>query len=115
MDRFLVIDDLRTMRPEVLALWQPTPEVVYARTSEEGLEQLKSGVEWTIVHFDHDLGGNDTTLPCVDYVTEHADDFQETAFYVHTSNPYGGDTIYKQLLTEELFVVLVPAWDFFKD
>lgn len=85
--KVLVIDDVRVFNNSKNLF-----DVTYARTSEEGTKRLQEG-GWDTIFFDHDLGGDATTLPCARYVVEHAADFRDIGFVVHTSNPYGGDTI----------------------
>lgn len=93
--RVLVIDDLRTFRPEVL---DSDTEVVYARTPSEGLARLEEG-GWNEIVLDHDLGRNLTTgqtyeiWPCVEFIEENRNSFREVKFYVVSSNAPGATAI----------------------
>lgn len=81
MDVKLWIDDLR-----------PAPTGwVWAKSSDEAIEILDrwqhSSVTLTMASFDHDLGGDDTSLPVIDWFIEHQR--WPNAVYVHTANPVG--------------------------
>jgi len=112
--RFLVIDDMRVVKPARLEEWKPgSYEIVYARTSDEGLKALKDEDGWDVIHLDHDLGGMDTVKPCLDYVLEFPEKFTEVSFFVHTGNPYEKRSIHQQLEVRGLFSVMVEASEFF--
>lgn len=87
MKRILFIDDEREMACATIA-----------RTSQEGLDLLRSGT-WDEVWLDHDLSGEDTTLPVVDWLSESAyfDRPVVPVVYVHSMNPIGADTIVRSL------------------
>jgi hypothetical protein len=47
------------------------------------------------ISFDHDLGGDDTTMPVLDWMVEH--DFWPKRVYVHTANPIGRSNLLRTL------------------
>jgi hypothetical protein len=104
--KILIIDDLRLFKESGHEF-----DITYARTASEGTALLKSG-DWDTVFFDHDLGEHTTAIPCAKYVVEHSDNFRGTQFIVHTSNPYGGDTIVSMFKTAGLTVIrqAAPLW-----
>ena len=76
----LVVDDVRIFEFDA----------TYARTSEEGLALLESRQMWNEIWLDHDLGGDDTTVPVVDRMCElaHAGTgVRVLKVFVHSSNP----------------------------
>lgn len=86
----LVVDDLRTF-PFV---------ATYARSSSEAIEILQSVDSLVELYLDHDLGGDDTTMPVVDLLHEWAfygERLPIGKVYVHTSNPPGALKIIKAL------------------
>jgi CheY-like chemotaxis protein len=112
MQNILVVDDLR--------LYQDTPDsqfmnVHYARNSTEAVEMLQSGeVHFDAIFLDHDLGGDDTTMPVVDYLTEHADEYRDTPIFVHTTNPVGASKILLSFGAFRMNARRVIATQFFK-
>lgn len=83
----LWIDDLR-----------PAPDGwVWAKTSNEALEiigkTLLKNIE--LISFDHDLGGDDTAVPIVNYIEERVVQFGDPAplMLVHSQNPVGRDNL----------------------
>lgn len=87
----LVVDDLRLF---------PFSHCVYARTSLEALDILHSLRSLDSLYLDHDLGGDDTTLPVVDYLRERAhydDKLSIGRVVVHSDNPPGSETIVRSL------------------
>jgi hypothetical protein len=109
----IVIDDERTF-----ALEQPElpgyVEVKYARTSNEGIATIVNA--WTDyalrrgnmvdLYLDHDLGGDDTIMPVVDflYVMGKAHSWEQNQapcdveffirnIFIHSQNPTAADTI----------------------
>lgn len=76
--RILVIDDIREYEG-----------AVHARTSAIGLELLQSQ-QWDEVWLDHDLGGEDTIRPVVNWLDEHELDIE---IGILTANPVGFDYI----------------------
>lgn len=97
----LVVDDMRTFGFNA----------TYARTSKEGLAQLHG--EWKVIWLDHDLGGDDTTMPVVDELCRMA--FEGTPhqaeIVVHTSNPVG-ESMSKVLRRYGYYVRRVDAAQF---
>ena len=111
--RYLVIDDLRIFKPDYFSMFKDySYEVTYARTSEEGLKALKDG-DWDCVYLDHDLGGDDTVKPCLDYVLEFRDAFYDTTFFIHTSNSYEQDSMSRQLMARNLQTMRTAAANIF--
>lgn len=101
-DLVLVVDDLRTFRPELVS----GQVVWYARNSDEGIGDLKraAAVGETVnqMWLDYDLGmvrGRiDTIWPVVEYMT--TDDSPMPLVdqvIVHTSNPAGRRRVLKSL------------------
>ena len=96
--KILVIDDMRTFRTE-----PDNAEVVYARTSREGLRTLRQDKSWDRIYLDHDLGynehqGADTIRPVLSYIEEHSEEFlSRPTFCVITSNAYAGDMMVRSL------------------
>lgn len=90
--RILVIDDLRTF-PDL-------GDVVYARTSAEACKLLFAVRAWDQVWWDHDLGGDDHTMKCVDMLERYYNSDRQTDIglcVIHTSNPVGGDNLMRVL------------------
>jgi hypothetical protein len=90
----VVVDDLRSF----------AFDAVYARTSAEALALLAQlhadGVAVDELWLDHDLGGDDTVVPVVDWLCERCvwDDPPAVGrVVVHTSNPVGASMIERTL------------------
>ena len=86
----LVIDDLRSF----------PFHATYARTSAQGLVALDAVDRLDELYLDHDLGGDDTIMLCVDYLMERAyfgNPLPIGRVTVHTSNPPGAETIMRSL------------------
>lgn len=82
--RVLLIDDLRDFI-------DPPADYDIARTSDEAI-RLLSVNNYTGVFWDHDLGGEDTTMKVVSWLLENAirDNRIEIGdCIIHTSNPVG--------------------------
>lgn len=85
--RVLVIDDMRIAKE---------PGAVHATTPYEGVQKLGES-EWDVVCLDHDMGydfdsGQELTIrPVIRFIEENVDKFQETTFYIVTSNPYAAE------------------------
>ena len=80
----LVIDDMRTY----------PFGTVHARTSAEGLEQLRGINTFAEIWLDHDLGGADTIWPVVDELVMRAragDPYPAVRVVVHSANPVGSE------------------------
>lgn len=74
----LFVDDLRD---------PPDDTWTVARTSAEGLEVIRSGVQVDELSLDHDLGGEDTSRPIVLWMAEHGG--WPATVRVHSANPVG--------------------------
>lgn len=85
-------------------------DVDIARTSAEALALLKLN-DYDEIWFDHDLGGEDTTIPIVDYLAELA--FNGSPYsariIIHTANPVGRATIKRTLQRWNYECVIRPA------
>lgn len=89
----LLVDDLRDF-VEIPPDWI----VLIARTSEEALTLLRinNSLSWYRIFLDHDLGGSDTTIPVVDYLSQRAFNGNPVlveGIALQTSNPVGKRTI----------------------
>jgi hypothetical protein len=85
----LVVDDLRLFDSAVQGV-----EVVYAVSSAEALALLIRDAElFTEIWLDHDLGGDDTVLPVVNWIEEDYHNARRlhglTAVRILTNNPVG--------------------------
>lgn len=90
----LLVDDLRNF------IQTPKEKTKLARTSKEALQILQHERCFHELWLDHDLGGNDTTIPIVDYLCELAFKNipkQINTIYVHTANPVGKQQIIDSL------------------
>lgn len=104
--RILLIDDER-----VLVNVPADAEFALARNSADALKALKGCNHWDEIWFDHDLGGDDTTMRVVDFLSEKAfngDDFTVTNVYVHSGNPVGVRSILTSLRNYGYNAVQVP-------
>lgn len=115
MTKLLVIDDLRSFRDEY-----HRDEVVYARTSKEGLTRLNSFDQLDELWLDHDLGmvdGEvDSIMPVIDHLSFLAMNetpFQVDQIFVHTSNPVGAEQMMRSLNRWGYRAVKVDASQFF--
>lgn len=89
--KILVIDDLRSF---------PGEDITYARSSATALDVLEVPDGWDEVWFDHDLGGDDTTIPVLDRICELAatgSPLRIGRAVIHTSNSAGRDTLRRGL------------------
>lgn len=88
----LIVDDERTFQMDG----------TYVRTSKDAIAMLCTGT-WDEVWLDHDLGGEDTTMPVVDLLSRESflygdkNPHKDTVIYVHSQNPVGVDTIVRTL------------------
>jgi len=90
MKKILVVDDIR----------QFPPPVTYARTSARAVQLLRKTPQLDELWLDHDLGGRDTAMPVVDWLSERAfndNPFPVKKIFVHTSNPSGAATMVRTL------------------
>lgn len=87
----LVVDDLRTF---------PGIDATYARSSHRALATLRVVPGLDELYLDHDLGGEDTIMPVVDYLQERSffgDPLPIGRVTVHSDNPPGCETIMRAL------------------
>ena len=102
----LLIDDLRNF------IKAPN-NLLVCRNSEDALAELrKDNAVFTSIWLDHDLGGQDTINPVVDYLCERSvweNPVDVLTIYVHTSNPVGGDSMMRTLSKYGYSVVRVNA------
>ena len=108
----LLIDDLRSFR-------DATVPATVARTSAAGLDAVRAaqadGHRWAQIWLVHDLGGEDTIAPVVDWLCATAaagDPVQVDTVVVHTSNVVGGDMAVRALSRAGYRVVRVNAPDY---
>lgn len=96
MYKILIIDDVRNFELDPIVMGEH--EITYARTSEEGINLLPQE-KWGQVWLDHDLGGEDTIEPVVDYIIKNKDDFLLTIenIFVHSMNTVAQERIVDQL------------------
>lgn len=102
----LLIDDLRNFVKE-------PKNLIVCRNSEAALAELrKENSAFTSIWLDHDLGGEDTINPVVDYLCERStwnNPVDVLTIYVHTSNPVGGDQMMRSLAKYGYLAVRVNA------
>lgn len=75
-----------------------TNDYVIVRSSQEAIEYVKKFGFPEYISFDHDLGGDDTSMRFIHWMIDAyldgeisiPDDFD---FYVHSQNPIGADNI----------------------
>lgn len=95
----LVVDDLRTFPFEATHCRDSLSAITLLVALHSGMFPANpAGLDelW----LDHDLGGDDTTMPVVDLLDEwafHGDPLPIGNVYVHTSNPPGALKIIKAL------------------
>lgn len=91
----LFIDDVR---------FAPSEDWTTAKSSKEAIEFIKENGIPDIISFDHDLGGDDTSVKIVNEMIEMIldnDDYsfsENFRFFVHSDNPVGSENI-KNTLT----------------
>jgi len=90
MYKILFVDDLRNF-PLI-----GYGDVDTVRTSIQALYKLNSGILYNEIWLDHDLGGDDTSMPIVDWLSERA--FNDNPYpidriVIHTANPVGSKNI----------------------
>lgn len=117
MERVLLIDDERVITKN--SVFQPFVQI--ARNSGEALWWLAVGETdeqeefnfycFDVILFDHDLGGDDTTRPVVEYLCELAYNGMPypAKMYVHTANTVGRDWIVSSLKRWEYDVQAIDA------
>ena len=92
----LFIDDLRD--PASDGNW------VIARSSETAINEIKNRGWPGLIAFDHDLGGEDTSRPVVEFLINQVLDEKVSpqflvapTFWVHSQNPVGRDWIFERM------------------
>ena len=86
----MYIDDIRTPKGKF---------DVVVRTSDEAIEYMIRNGCPDFVSFDHDLGGNDTSMKIIKFMVEMDIDFNQEfipydfEFNVHSANPVGAANI----------------------
>lgn len=82
----LLIDDLRDFKINL------KPQNYHiARISKEAINLIEK-YQYNTVYWDHDLGGNDTSIKVIDYLTERSlrgDKYRIDLCVIRTSNPVG--------------------------
>lgn len=93
----LWIDDVRV--PPTNESW------VWVKNSKDALEILHSNISIDTISFDHDLGGEDTTIPVVNELEAMAYHGLRPYIkcYVHSANPVGRDKLQKSIESCEYF------------
>lgn len=92
--RALLIDDERNLRP---GIFYGEPEVDVARTSAEAIQFLRTTPEYTLVLWDHDLGGEDTTREVIRWIEAQAEPPKIADNIVHSMNPIGAKWVHDSL------------------
>lgn len=64
-----------------------------ARSSEQAKEIIKRYGMPSFISFDHDLGGEDTSIVFLRWLTEHYFDLNIPEYVVHSANPIGKDNL----------------------
>lgn len=96
MKYFLFIDDIRNPN------FESDIEIKIARNSDEAISILKEfGIPYSI-SFDHDLGGDDTSIIYINALTDYIIDnnikfSKEFKYYVHSQNPVGAQNIISKM------------------
>lgn len=96
----IVIDDLRTFDMLQQAATR-TRDVVYLRTSKAALAYLETSTGCDTLWLDHDLGGDDTVMPVVDWLCERAylgESYRAKRVNVHSMNPIGAASVVRSLV-----------------
>jgi hypothetical protein len=73
-------------------------DMIVVRSSQEAIEHIKNNGIPCFISFDHDLGGDDTSMIVVDWLIDAVLDGQYTIpidfdFYVHSANPVGASNL----------------------
>lgn len=85
----LYVDDVRDA---------PSPEWSVVRTSSHAITFIQTFGLPDVISFDHDLGGDDTSMRIVDWLIEEILDYRISVpevfiFYVHSANPVGAENL----------------------
>jgi hypothetical protein len=76
----LYIDDIRTPQ---LKCWN------IVRSSKEAIDWIDNNGMPDLISFDHDLGGDDTSMVFLKQLVEKYPDSCKFKYYVHSANPIG--------------------------
>lgn len=96
MKYFLFIDDIRNPNFEL------DIEIKIARSSNDAISILKEFGILNQISFDHDLGGDDTSITYIntltDYIIDNNVKFPKGfKYYVHSQNPVGAQNIISKM------------------
>lgn len=95
----LFVDDIR--EPTFVKRWGEYYDTI-ARTSKQAIDVLEeyyaeNSNRQLVIYLDHDLGGDDTTMPVVMWLAEAAFDGrvnpERVSCIIHTQNPVGRENI----------------------
>ncbi len=107
MRNILFVDDERDYPVELNGR-----NVITVRTSAMALELLKGSAFYAEIWLDHDLGGDDTTMPIVDWLAEQAflgEPYPVDCIVIHTANPVGQKNIERTLRRWDYPTMLASA------
>lgn len=97
--RRLWIDDERVPPQN----WTGDPAPDWATTSVHAINLLRNAQEWDqpydVVSFDHDLGGDDTTVRVIEWMSAN-DAWPTQELHVHSANPIGAGRIMRAALND---------------
>lgn len=73
------------------------------RSSDEAIKYIEENGIPSCISFDHDLGGDDTSMRVVNYIIDGVLDGkyefpEDFIFFVHSDNPVGSENIKRSLL-----------------
>ena len=90
----LFIDDIRSA---------PDDSWITVRNSEEAIHFIEQNGISDVISFDHDLGGDDTSMKIVNAIVEMVLDGKTSfpdnvIFFVHSDNPVGAENIVEAIL-----------------
>lgn len=98
----LFLDDERFPPGEDISEW------VICRTSDQAIEYVKTRGWPSFISFDHDLGGEDTSMKFIEWLTTRVLDEGHLTlpfdFYVHSQNPIGAENIRHKLRCLDFFI-----------
>ena len=102
--RILFIDDERDPP------FTDMSDIDVARSSAEALKKLSEN-EYGEIWLDHDLGGNDTIMPVIDFLAEMAFGGSplQAGMVIHTANPAGRKSMATTLQRWDYRVRVLPA------
>lgn len=94
MKTLIIDDDGLSIRNEILkkmAVAEGASSMDFALSSSEAIQKLTEN-SYDLVFFDHDLGGNDTSMKVIDFFLEE-NQMRLTKAVVHTANPAGANKL----------------------